>query len=357
MIKGGIIMVMETTNEVSCALQEPLNILTFFAKNSSKFFEEFEIPKANGETRVLSRYFYQKFKTKELETLSSSDVSSKREEMNLKKKINGSWHLRQIHNKINNQILKQLDFPEFVHGFLPERSTITAVRPHVGKEWLIAYDIKDFFGSTTAKLVRKSLEKHYGFGNSAAWLLSKLVTCKNKLPQGAVSSPIASNVAFAPFDMAIGNLCNEYGIAYTRYADDLIFSGFNNEELKNIVLEEIPGLMAEEYKLNKKKTKIFGPNDIHYALGYIVNTKVNVNRTARRNLEAAIYNFVYKKQIPVEHISNPMKYKRSLLGKASYMLKANPDLGRLKMRFEELKQFDPNKAEFEEYVVTAENIM
>ena len=75
---------------------------------------------------------------------------------------------------------------------------------------------------------------------------------------------------------------------------------------------------------------------------------MNVNKTARRNLEAAIYNFVYKKLIPAEYLTNPVQYKRSLLGKANYMLKANPDLGRLRRRTEELRQFDPNKTEFKE---------
>lgn len=331
---------MKTVNELSLMLDEPINTLTFFAKHSYLFYKEFEIPKKRG-VRVIHTYMC----NSEQKQVDVNELNKLLDTMSKDKRVQGSWHLRQIHNKINDRIFKKLEYPESVHGFLPNRSTITAVKPHVGKRWLISFDIKDFFESTTSKHIRNSLEYYYGFSNSVAWLLSKLVTRKNRLPQGAVTSPMASNVAFAPIDVTIGDFCNEYGITYTRYADDLMFS-FNGD-LKSVVLEEIPKLL-NEYKINNKKTKVYGPNDIHYALGYVVNTKVNVNKTARRNLEAAIYNFVYKKLIPAEQLSNPVQYKRSLLGKANYMLKANPDLGRLRRRTEELRQFDPNKTEFKE---------
>jgi len=69
----------------------------------------------------------------------------------------------------------------------------------------------------------------------------------------------------------------------------------------------------------------------------------------RRNLEAAIYNFIVKHELP--YGVEPIVYKRSLLGKANYMLNANPGLGRLAKRRDLLRTFDPNQYEFQRIVI------
>ena len=47
----------------------------------------------------------------------------------------------------------------------------------------------------------------------------------NKLPQGAPTSGYISNIVMREFDEKIGRYCNQNSICYTRYSDDMSFSG------------------------------------------------------------------------------------------------------------------------------------
>ena len=326
-------MTLKTINAVATLLEEEAKRLTFLEKIRNRLYDDYYIKKRKGGKREINKYLY----------LSKKPLDIKPADDRL---YEASKLLRQVHTKINNRIFKSLEFPESVHGFLPNKSILTAARQHVRKQWIISFDIKDFFPSVKSDYVYDSLVEHYGFGKEAAWLIARLVAYKGRLPQGAVTSPMASNVAFAPIDEKIEKLCKDRGITYTRYADDLTFS-FDDESHKDFILAEIPKIVsAAGYRINEKKTKIYGPDDEKYVLGYVVTKKLNVNKTKRRNLEAAIYNFVIKHEIPVKYKDDPMKYKRVLMGKANYILNANPDLGRLAKRKELLRKFDPNQYTF-----------
>lgn len=330
-----------TTYDVSVILEEEPRLLTFLEKIRNRLYTEYYIKKRSGGKREINTYLYKaKNKEEEYPSIEFNKI------YNLEKLTDASLKLKEIHTKINNRIFKELKFPESVHGFIPGKSILSAAKPHVGKRWVISMDIHDFFGSVRSNYVLESLVNNFGFGREAAWLIARLVAHKRRLPQGAVTSPMASNVAFYSADKEIEAFCQEHNITYTRYADDLIFS-FNDDSLKDKILNKIPEITEKHgYKINHKKTKVYGPTQIHYVLGYVVNRKLNVNKETRRRLEAAIYNFVHKHQVPYP-VKNYVRYKRSLIGKATHILNANPDLTRLRRFLRELKEFDPNKHEFE----------
>mgnify|MGYP000939206363 CR=1 FL=1 len=320
-----------TISGVSLALEESAQLLTYLEKIRSRLYVEYYIKKHNGGKREINCYLYQSEHARDFED----------------SLIEYSKVLKRVHTKINNRIFKEIEIPNSVYGFISSRSAALAAKQHVGKPYMISLDLHNFFGTVQSDWVLDSLKK-LGFGSDAAWLIARLVAYKGHLPQGAVTSPMASNIAFMDIDKQIEQLCAEHGITYTRYADDLTFSG--DYEMKDFVLNDIANIIKSNgYIINEKKTKIYSPQDVHYVLGYVVNRKLNVLKDKRRNLEAAIYNFVVKHQMP--YGVEPMTYKRSLLGKANYMLNANPQLGRLAKRRDLLKEFDPNKYEFEKIVV------
>jgi len=140
---------------------------------------------------------------------------------------------------------------------------------------MVSLDLHNFFGTVQSNWVLDAL-KEQGYGSDAAWIVARLVSFKGHLPQGAVTSPMASNVAFAKIDRTIQGVCKEEGIVYTRYADDLTFSS-NDSLLESIIKDRIVPLIQQAgYAINEKKTKVYDPSDVHYVLGYVVNNKVNV---------------------------------------------------------------------------------
>ncbi|MBC7122464.1 MAG: RNA-directed DNA polymerase, partial [Pseudothermotoga sp.] len=217
----------------------------------------------------------------------------------------------------------------------------TCARKHVGKKYVISLDIKDFFPSVTSDMVLRQLKRE-GFEDTGAWLIARLVAFKGVLPQGAITSPAASNVAFKPYDEKLQKYFEERGFVYTRYADDVTVSTDQEvtDEMIQQIVEETSQIIAP-FKWNAKKIKIYGPNEPHYVLGLIVNAKPNVPKQKRRLIRAMVHNFVRKHALPQGE--DPIRYKRKLMGKLAYCLFVNPHIESLLELYEELRKFDPNR--------------
>lgn len=114
--------------------------------------------------------------------------------------------------------------PNHVYGFVPGRSHIDAARQHCGAEWVLSFDITNFFQSTPRQLVATSLVE-MGFPDQGAALLARLACLGDFLAQGAPSSPVLSNICFRGTDSALAELADSFDVRLTRYADDIVFSG------------------------------------------------------------------------------------------------------------------------------------
>lgn len=126
---------------------------------------------------------------------------------------------------LGRHIAKAVQLPDCVYGFVPGRSGVKeAAQLHCPAKWVYSLDIRDFFPSITAQQVRDGLIA-IGYAANSADFLSKILTLNDALPQGSPASPVISNIVFGPTDHELKALSEELGVRYTRYADDLVFSG------------------------------------------------------------------------------------------------------------------------------------
>ncbi|MFZ5636432.1 MAG: reverse transcriptase family protein [Pseudomonadota bacterium] len=114
--------------------------------------------------------------------------------------------------------------PSHVFGFVPELSHIDAAKQHVGAEWVISLDIRNFFQTTPLDLVSSSLAS-IGYSDESARLIARLACLRGFLAQGSPASPVISNIAFSGIDLRLREIADAYGCRLTRYADDIVFSG------------------------------------------------------------------------------------------------------------------------------------
>lgn len=119
---------------------------------------------------------------------------------------------------------KSVAFDESVCGFIPGKSFIDAAAKHCGCDWVYTVDIKDFFPSIKPESVTKSLIG-IGYSVEAAQLLSEIFCLDGGLPQGSPASPFLSNLVFSGVDGELKKIAEETNTTYSRYADDLNFSG------------------------------------------------------------------------------------------------------------------------------------
>ncbi len=158
-------------------------------------------------------------------------------------------------------------------------------------------DIKDFYNSVPyyqiQNVVNCVCQRLNQNENALFYLL--LVTLNGKLPTGAPTSSHIANACFKPIDKKILSVCSLYGVDYTRYVDDLTFSAYNKETL-NIIEQRVNEILkADNYKLNKKKTKYISSNKQQNILGLVVNDyKVRLSKDFKRDLRAMLHGYVIR---------------------------------------------------------------
>jgi hypothetical protein len=177
--------------------------------------------------------------------------------------------------------------PEIVHGFMIGKSAVTNALAHVGYKWSVCFDLEDFFNNLTLVKATKEFKLSLYYNEC----FYDIEDANNTLvaAQGLPTSPVISNIMASNMDKEIKNLAEPKGIKYTRYADDLTFSGNNDEDIK-FILETIPQIVQKhDFKINKKKTHVQ-----HSKAGRRIITGVAVDadgihptRACKRRLRAA----------------------------------------------------------------------
>ncbi len=225
--------------------------------------------------------------------------------------------LKIVQRWIYDYILSHTSIPSSVHGFVPGKDIFSNVQPHLTSKNIMVIDIKDFFPSIKQKQVRHVF-KELGFPVKVTITLTGLCTLDGRLPQGAPTSPALANIIFSPVDNVLTNLVNEWECEYTRYADDLIFSG-NMRFTNTHKLRATKIIRAAGFRINTRKTRIIGSGGRQVVAGLVANEKGLPPRLKRMNWRAQFH----------QAALNLEKFKGDgleLMGIAAFVNKYNPIL-------------------------------
>ena len=247
------------------------------------------------------------------------------------KKHNGSLRtiaeplpsLKEILQWILNNVLYALDTSKFAKAYKRGMTLKQNLVFHKEQPFVLSLDIKDFFSSIRRPEV-ENIFHALGYSALVANFLAKICCLDNCLPQGASTSPCLSNIFLRNFDDTISGYCIERKIRYTRYADDLSFSGvFNYKELIKVVETE---LATMGLYLNRDKTKLMKASQRQIVTGVVVNKKLQVVRSKRKKIRQTIY---YIKKFGVEeHQKKTQSQKQNFLqhlrGEIQFVLFINP---------------------------------
>lgn len=218
----------------------------------------------------------------------------------------------------------------FAHAFQPYKNIVTMAMPHVGKKWVGCVDVEDFFPSIQYvrlmevaackdnKLQKSNNYRLYNDGNEQlkrefCASHSIINTCFNdfedtkllRLPQGAPTSPLLSNIFMCNIDWKMAWKCFTYQCDYSRYADDLVVSGDSKKDVLKSLQYAEKLLNKIGLKVNHKKTKIMHRSKRQLVCGIVVNEKLNIPRKYRKNLRAEIH----QQKLKGEELRNDTKGK------------------------------------------------
>ncbi|MCP6697364.1 reverse transcriptase domain-containing protein [Pseudomonas donghuensis] len=243
----------------------------------------------------------------DFEDFKSGDVSSKYRTFVFNKKdvYEAGAELKVYHKFLNLFIFQWLEFNErCVYSYRKGMNVVDAVKKHAGSKHFFQTDLNNFFGSVSGKLVRecilRSLER-VPISDAGLYIdrIVELVTVEDKLPIGFSTSPSISNACLLPFDNAVEKYCEEQGLIYTRYSDDVIISGSDNklygtEKVIESILEE---LFQREITLNASKTKFSSVGNKLKVLGMMIlpNGSITIDTRLKSDIEVMLYFFIKDK--------------------------------------------------------------
>ncbi|MGE8723317.1 reverse transcriptase family protein [Leptospira terpstrae] len=226
---------------------------------------------------------------------------------------------------INKNILNHLVSHDCTYAYRRDKNIVLNAQQHLNKKILYKLDIKDFFPSINYDRVF-SFYQYLGYNKEVSFALAKLSTFENKLPQGAATSANLSNHLFYIFDKRISKLSKKFSIVYTRYADDLIFSGDKISHLFIAIIKKI--INENKLEINTSKTKLYTTRSRRIITGIdISNGHPRIPREYRRKIRKEIL-LIQKLGIfgflEHENISD-YKYISSLIGKINYWIQVEPN--------------------------------
>jgi RNA-directed DNA polymerase len=194
--------------------------------------------------------------------------------------------LKEIQLWVLKNILEKIPISRFAKAYRKNIQLRENVRFHTNQPLVLTLDIRDFFGTITRKQV-EVVFRSVGYSSSIAKALSKLCSLHDRLPQGAPTSPYLSNVVFRELDQEISSYCCKHNIRYTRYADDMAFSG--DFEPFDVIRQVESGIQQAGFRLHTQKTKIMKPHQRQVVTGVVVNRKSQVSNEYRKQIRQSMY--------------------------------------------------------------------
>ena len=258
----------KTRNDFADFLRIPRNKLThiLYVKKPDSYYKTFEIPKKNGDKRKICA--------------PSGDLKSLQVKL-----ANALWeHQKSIWTSAGTK-------PNISHAFEKGKSIVTNAKVHRNKRFILNMDLECFFDSFHFGRVCGYFEKNKDFllPREVSIIIAQIACYNGRLPQGAPSSPIISNLICQVLDMHLLKIAKKYRLDYTRYADDLTFSTNNRvflDSYEDFIKETTALILKAGFTVNKKKTRLIYRDSRQEVTGLVVNKKISVNRTYVRTTKA-----------------------------------------------------------------------
>jgi RNA-directed DNA polymerase len=248
--------------------------------------------------------------------------------------------LKHLQRRILHGLLDLIPPHDAAFGFVPHRNAIMGATRHVGEAMVVAFDLADFFPAIPFARIY-ALFRTIGYPRAVALHLSGMTTAitpqhilrtpnlaapdalsARHLPQGAPTSPALANLCALTLDRRLTGLARSLNATYTRYADDLTFSG--DAHIALILLRAVPDIIRDTgFRLNPHKTRVMPAHTRQIVTGLNVNQRVNIPRPTYDLLKSTIHH--------LSHPTDPRRHDRTFLvhlaGQIAWLEQVHPQHG------------------------------
>jgi RNA-directed DNA polymerase len=262
--------------------------------------------------------------------------------------------LKEMQRRVLLGILEKIPPHQAAHGFVKGRSIHSFIAPHVKQQVVLRMDVSNFFPSVIAARIQ-TFFRAAGYPETVADLLGGICTnavpkrlwrdaapgmdreeiqqarilyARRHLPQGAPTSPGLSNICAYRLDCRLAGLARAAGANYSRYADDLAFSGGPDfaRSAERFSTHVAAILREEGFAAHHRKTRIMRPGVRQHLAGITLNETPNITRTDFDLLKATLTNCLRHGPSTQNHHGLP-HFRMHLEGRVAFAESVNPAKG------------------------------
>lgn len=178
--------------------------------------------------------------------------------------------------------------PSWVHGYVQGRGTLSNARPHLGQPVVLRVDLQTFFAHIKPDRLRRCLVD-LGLDEGSTATIVDIACVSDGLAAGFATGPVLSNIAFAETDLQLGEFAQSAQLNYTRYADDLVFSGTRVSDVTLGKIREI--LESNRWEINHRKTRFMRAGGPQFVTGLYVGLpdRPRIPRRMKRRLRQQLH--------------------------------------------------------------------
>jgi hypothetical protein len=273
--------------------------------------------------------------------------------------------LKELQQKILSGILSRIPPHPAANGFIQGRSIRTFVTPHVGRHVVLRMDLRHFFPSFRAARIqtmfrtmgypepvadlvggictnctpRETWARYGNEGDHDCRFQARILYCRPHLPQGAPTSPALANLCTYRADCRLAGLARSVGAQFTRYADDLAFSGDEDfgRHIERFSTHVAAILLEEGFDVHFRKTRIMRQGVRQHLAGVVLNRHMNIMRPDFDRLKATLTNCV-RHGPSGQNREAAGNFRSHLGGRLAFVEMINPSKGRrLRGIFEQIQ--------------------
>ena len=229
-----------------------------------------------------------------------------------------AYALKKVQRKILHNVLEKYELSVYAKAYRKGISLIDNAKGHLNKKVILKLDIYKFFDNISFEEVYGVFRKKYS--KNVSVLLANLCTYAGFLPQGTPTAAYLSNLVLKDFDYLVGQWCEEKNIVFTRYSDDMTFSG--DFDIKDLITFLKSALSKYGFRLNYDKIFVIAKHKKQKVTGLVVNKKINVEKEYRKKIRQEIYyiqRFGLKDHLRILGFKDKEKYLNSLRGRINFV--------------------------------------
>ena len=271
--------------------------------------------------------------------------------------------LKGLQRKILEEVLGPIPVHDAAHGFVPGRSVLTHASLHVGREVVVRFDLEAFF-TNVATWRALGVFRAAGYSAAVSAVLLGLCTTRTPeavlreaprpvdalssqrfflqrrladwhLPQGAPTSPALANLAAWTLDLRLQGAARARKLTYSRYADDLVFSGPVSSV--GALTQLVSAIVRDEgFRVNAEKTRVMRAHEQQRVTGVVVNARPNISRAQFDELKALLHRCRQKETL--SQSTGPLAdFRATLQGRISWVAQLSASRGaKLQREFDAL---------------------